>query len=126
VTETRTIHDPFLSKDVSISDGLVDRLRGKYAVGPTLPGGQPEFGWRQMETSPISHEAADEIERLRDELINLKAQADIDRLNHALWMTEARNVLKPFRGWLDDRNGLLAQAAQAAATFLNKTGGPDA
>jgi hypothetical protein len=68
MTETRTIHDPFLGKDVQINDSLVDRLRGKYAVGPTTPNGEPEFGWRQRETSPISHEAAAEIERLRTAL----------------------------------------------------------
>jgi hypothetical protein len=58
------IKDPFTGKDVQISDNLVDRLRGKYAVGPTLPNGEPEFGWRYHETPPIQHEAADLIERL--------------------------------------------------------------
>ena len=64
MVETRTIHDPFHGKDVEISNGLIDRLRGKYACGPTLPNGEPKFGWRRMETSPISHEAADRIEAL--------------------------------------------------------------
>lgn len=41
---TRTVHDPFLGKDVEISDSLIDRLRGKYAQGPMLPNGEPEFG----------------------------------------------------------------------------------
>lgn len=31
---------------------LVERLRGKYAVGPHLPNGNPEFGWRQFEAPP--------------------------------------------------------------------------
>lgn len=62
MSETRTIHDPFHGKDVAISDRLTDRLRGKYAVGPTLPNGEPEFGWQQV---PIQIEAAAEIERLR-------------------------------------------------------------
>jgi hypothetical protein len=47
-------------------DKLVNRLRGKYAIGPHLPNGEPEFGWRQFESPPIQHEAAEEIERLRD------------------------------------------------------------
>lgn len=65
MSETRRIHDPFLGKDVEISNRLVDRLRGKYATGPHLPNGKPEFGWRQFEAPPIQHEAAAEIERLR-------------------------------------------------------------
>jgi hypothetical protein len=62
--ETRTVHDPFTGQDVQISDRLVDRLRGKYASGPHLPNGRPEFGWRQFEAPPIQHEAADRIEKL--------------------------------------------------------------
>jgi hypothetical protein len=65
VTETRTVHDPFLGKDVEVSDALTDRLRGKYAQGPTLPNGEPEFGWREYPVPPIQREAAAEIERLR-------------------------------------------------------------
>lgn len=66
MSETRAIHDPFLNKTVEISDRLTDRLRGRYAVGPTLPNGEPEFGWREHKTPPIQHEAAAEIERLRN------------------------------------------------------------
>lgn len=77
MTETRTVHDPFLGKNVEISDNLVDRLRGRYACGPTMPNGEPEFGWRQMETSPICHEAAAEIERLRTELKVARAADEI-------------------------------------------------
>jgi len=62
--ETRTVHDPFTGQDVQISNRLVDRLRGKYASGPHLPNGRPEFGWRQFEAPPIQHEAADRIEKL--------------------------------------------------------------
>jgi hypothetical protein len=65
MSKTRTIHDPFLGKDVQISDRLVDRLRGGYACGPHLPNGNPEFGWRQFQAPPIQHEAAAEIDRLR-------------------------------------------------------------
>ncbi len=65
MSETRTIHDPFLGKDVQISERLTDRLRGKYATGPLMPNGEPEFGWREFQTAPIQHQAADEIDRLR-------------------------------------------------------------
>jgi hypothetical protein len=75
--ETRTIHDPFLGKDVQITDRLVDRLRGKYASGPHLPNGKPEFGWRQFQAPPIQHEAAAEIERLRKALEDIR-QATLD------------------------------------------------
>ena len=61
---TRTVHDPFLGKAVQVSDRLKDRLRGRYAVGPTMPNGEPEFGWRQHHTPPVQHEAADRIEAL--------------------------------------------------------------
>lgn len=60
----RTVHDPFVGQDVQISDKLVDRLRGKYACGPHLPNGNPEFGWRQFQAPPIQHEAAARIEEL--------------------------------------------------------------
>ncbi len=66
--EARTVHDPFLGKDVEISDNLTDRLRGKYACGPMLPSGEPEFGWRQMPQIPIQIEAADCIDDLRHQL----------------------------------------------------------
>lgn len=62
--ETRIVHDPFDGRDVEISDRLVDRLRGKYASGPHLPNGNPEFGWRQFQSPPIQHEAAARIEAL--------------------------------------------------------------
>lgn len=68
MTDTRTVHDPFLGKDVQVSDRLIDRLRGKYASGPHLPNGNPEFGWRQFQAPPIQHEAAAEIDRLQTEL----------------------------------------------------------
>lgn len=64
MADTRTVHDPFLGKNVEVSNRLVDRLRGRYANGPTMPNGEPEFGWREFQTPPIQHEAAAEIERL--------------------------------------------------------------
>lgn len=47
---------------------IVDRLRGQYAVGPHLPNGQPEFGIRQFQSTPINREAAEYIEMLRARL----------------------------------------------------------
>lgn len=72
MTEARVVHDPFYGVDVQISDRLVDRLRGKYAYGPHLPNGNPEFGWRQFQSPPIQHEAADRIEALEAELLASK------------------------------------------------------
>jgi hypothetical protein len=71
--DTRTVHDPFAGKDVQISNRLVDRLRGKYATGPHLPNGNPEFGWRQFQATPINLEAADRIEALEAMLGELVA-----------------------------------------------------
>lgn len=68
MSDHRTVHDPFHGKDVQISNRLVDRLRGKYAVGPHLPNGNPEFGWRQFQAPPIQHEAAERIEALEFEV----------------------------------------------------------
>ncbi len=65
MAEAAEIHDPFLGRKVEISTKLIDRLRGKYACGPTMLNGEPEFGWRVFETAPIQKEAAAEIERLR-------------------------------------------------------------
>jgi hypothetical protein len=75
--ETRTVHDPFTGQDVQISDRLVDRLRGKYASGPHLPNGNPEFGWRQFEAPPIQYEAANRIEELEIRVAILEAAARI-------------------------------------------------
>lgn len=72
----RSVNDPFLNKDQSVSYRLVDRLRGRYAVGPTGPSGtrpigEPEFGWRLFETLPIQHEAADRIDQLEAALLRI-------------------------------------------------------
>jgi hypothetical protein len=90
VNETRTIFDPFLGKNVEISDNLTDRLRGKYANGPMLPSGEPEFGWRQFPTVPIQIDAANEIDRLRAEVTFYRDQ-----------VVEAANLLKPFAAVAD-------------------------
>jgi hypothetical protein len=76
--ETRTVHDPFTGHDVQISNRLVDRLRGKYASGPHLPNGRPEFGWRQFEAPPIQHEAAERIEELEAMLLELRSDLDAE------------------------------------------------
>jgi hypothetical protein len=72
MAETRTVYDPFHEQDVQVSNRLVDRLRGIYACGPHLPNGNPEFGWRQFQSPPIQHEAADRIEALEAELAKLR------------------------------------------------------
>lgn len=74
MTETRTVRDPFLGADVEVSDRLVDRLRGKYAMGPHLPNGLPEFGWRQFQATPINLEAADRIEALEARIRELEGK----------------------------------------------------
>lgn len=50
---------------------ITERLRGQYRIGPHLPNGKPEFGFRQFESTPLQHAAAAEIERLRAEIIRL-------------------------------------------------------
>jgi hypothetical protein len=65
MSEDREVFDPFLGKVVKISDRVSDRLRGRYAIGPTMPDGKPEFGWRQFPSPPIQHETAVVIDELR-------------------------------------------------------------
>ena len=72
--ETHVVFDPFMGKDAHISSRLVDRLRGKYANGPTLPNGEPEFGWREFPTVPIQKEAADRIEAQDAEITKLREE----------------------------------------------------
>lgn len=54
---------------------LLKRLRGQYPIGPELPNGEPEFGWRQLPATPIMIEAAEEIEALLARVEELEAQA---------------------------------------------------
>ncbi len=77
MSETREAVDPFSGERVQIRNDLVRRLRGQYACGPTLPSGEPEFGWRQFETPPVQHEAAEEIERLRAALKEVGELGDV-------------------------------------------------
>jgi len=60
---------------------IVDRLRGRYSICPHLPNGEPEFGWRQFQATPINLEAADEIEKLRKALDIYERERD--RFRHA-------------------------------------------
>lgn len=58
------------NEEVAITD-LINRLRGRYEVGPKLTNGEPEFGHRQFDPNfiaPIQLEAAETIEHLRKEL----------------------------------------------------------
>ena len=91
MSESRTIRDPFLNKDVQISSRLVDRLRGRYATGPTMPNGEPEFGWREFPTPPIQHEAATEIDRLQAVLERLACRHVTEA--PLWWQSEARAAL---------------------------------
>jgi hypothetical protein len=72
-SETSKVLDPFFGKIAEISDRLADRLRGRYAVGPTMPNGEPEFGWRVHEVTPIQKEAADAIDRLSAQLETVRS-----------------------------------------------------
>jgi hypothetical protein len=74
-SETTKVLDPFFGKVAEISDRLTDRLRGRYAVGPTMPNGEPEFGWRVHEVAPIQKEAADAIDRLSVQLESVRRTA---------------------------------------------------
>jgi hypothetical protein len=89
--ETRVVRDPFLNKEVEINHALLDRLRGRYAVGPTMPNGEPEFGWREFEVPPIQIEAADAIERAQ-KLIECGDEvyaAFVGVFNQTKWQREA-------------------------------------
>lgn len=93
MAETRTIFDPFDGKTVEIRNDLVFRLRGKYAVGPTLPNGEPEFGWRELPVPPIQKEAADTIDRLNDEVKQLGIADCLHQENQA----EQRETIERLR-----------------------------
>jgi len=57
----------FTMKEQTMSD-LVNRLLGRYPMGPII-NGEPEFGWRQFDgLPPIQKEAAEEIIRLHRDL----------------------------------------------------------
>jgi len=89
-----------------MSDDLVKRLRGQYRVGPDLPSGEPEFGFRQFPAPKIQHEAADRItaleaenERLREAL---RAIADLLSREKALEAVQAKAIARAARAALGD------------------------
>ena len=110
------IHDPFIGKNVKISNDLCDRLRGRYAVGPTMENGEPEFGWRTMPSPPIQGEAADTIDA---------QAAKIARLEDAL--RGARDALRNARvamegAWEPDdvaRNAMIDTTLSAIDALLS-------
>lgn len=53
---------------------LVERLRGRYAMGRHLPNGDPELGFRQFETPSIQHEAADALTAALDHIEGLESK----------------------------------------------------
>lgn len=66
-----------------VPNKISERLRGRYAVGPRLPNGEPEFGFRefkmepcdkcaQLFPSPLDIEAAEYIDDLEARLSYLK------------------------------------------------------
>lgn len=42
MSDVRKAMDPFLGKEVELKDQLVDRLRGRYAIGPRGEDGEPD------------------------------------------------------------------------------------
>lgn len=57
-----------IDKTTGISEPtLIERLRGKYPIGPIQEDGEPEFAYRVFDGLPPIHaEAADELERLTE------------------------------------------------------------
>lgn len=95
--ETRTVHDPFTGSDVQVSNRLVDRLRGKYASGPHLPNGLPEFGWRQFQATPINLEAAERIEKLEAALREIADSYTTEMYDRPLAFKMSRIARKALR-----------------------------
>jgi len=91
------------------SDKLTDRLRGNYAMGPHMPNGDPEFGWKQFQASPICHEAAQYIERLENLVQCLiendpdDAIADGGHVVLGLWRHDAKRALQSGQQWTKPR-----------------------
>lgn len=66
---------------------IQDRLRGKYAIGPVMENGEPEFGYREFRLPncdkcgragmpPIQLEAADYIDELEAKIESLENKID--------------------------------------------------
>lgn len=98
MSDTRTVYDPFVGAEVHVSDKLTDRLRGKYACGPHLPNGNPEFGWRQFYASPIQHEAAARIEELTEALGRTIDYCDAATHGDDQYRDERVGIIRIYRG----------------------------
>ena len=98
LVEGREVFDPFLNKTVKVSDKLTDRLRGRYAIGPTMDNGEPEFGWREFTTPPIQHEAADELARLS----SAHSEAVEDARKHLAELSASRAEVVALREALEE------------------------
>lgn len=64
-----------------MSEKITDRLRCRYALGPIMPNGEPEFGWRDFSgpalegmvlPTPIMLEAAKAIDAKDAEIVRLR------------------------------------------------------
>jgi hypothetical protein len=77
-----------------------NRLRGKYAIGPIMANGEPEFGWQQHSGLPITQrkgdgfppiygEAASTIEALLTRIEALEAERDEARAGLAYVLDRA-------------------------------------
>lgn len=114
--DNETTRDPFTGKVVQISMRLVDRLLGKYANGPTMENGEPEFGWYQFdEVPPIHKEAAERIERLTSENERLRGALAFYRDGFSFHPGRTKTGIsmsewKPKQELLDDC-GAIARAA---------------
>jgi hypothetical protein len=67
--------------------------------------------WREWSAAEGQENPQQEIERLK-----------IEVLNYQLQLTDARKIIRPFAERSGYGNGKIAEAAKAAATFLNKIG----
>lgn len=107
--------------------GLINRLRGKYSMGPHLPNGDPEFGWRQFQATPINLEAANALEAQRHKIAALK-KLDSEAVEHVEMVIAMRTGFtgdEPYVGWkglglalseaLDERDRLAARVAELEA-----------
>lgn len=90
-TPTDTPH-PTSETELREAADLSNRLRGRYAVGPRLPSGEPEFGYREFKAMPngapfpaIHGEAADMIDALLERIKTLEGERDEAESHRALY-----------------------------------------
>lgn len=86
----------YLKGEEAMKADIVDRLRGRVAVGPMMANGEPEFGYREFanpytpngKNPPVQLDAADEIEELRRHIRELsKADSLTNEERVAAWVT---------------------------------------